>query len=117
MKAIGIVFLYDRSLGAPAKVAKEFSEYFSDVTEDLVKSNLLSLTEVKEIIDLNRIYWGGIKENFYEILEDDRAIGGLAIEVFEGHSNLKAADDVKSLIYDEKQVPWKFKIAVCILYE
>ena len=117
MKALGIVFLYDRVMGSPESVSKEFSEYFPGVTEDLIKSNLLNLSELKGIIDSNRIYWGGIKEDFYKLLEDETAIGGIALKVFEQYSKLKAADEVRSLVYDGEKAPWKFKIAICVLYE
>ena len=117
MKAIGIVFLYDRVMGAPDVVAKEFSDYFPRISEDLVKTDLLNLAELKEIMDLKKIYWGGIKEGFYELLEDEMSIGGIALKIFDQYSKLKASDEVKSLIYDAEQVPWNFRIAVCVLYE
>ncbi|TFG14881.1 MAG: hypothetical protein EU531_08870, partial [Promethearchaeota archaeon] len=78
MKALGIVFLYDRALGAPEDLAKKFSENFTIVTENIVLENLVELVDLKEIMDKNRIYWAGIKENFVEILNNEEIIGKLA---------------------------------------
>ena len=116
MNAIGIVFLYDRIMGAPDIVSKEFSEHFPGISEDLVKSKLLELSELKPILDSKMIFWGGVTEKFYDFLEDDEVLGGIAIKVFEKHSPLKTSDEVKCLIYDREKVPWKFTIAVCVLY-
>ncbi len=117
MKAIGIVFLYDRVIGSPDVVAKEFSQYFPSITEDLMNSKVLDLAELKDIMDSNKIYWGGIKEDFNSLIENKLSIGGIAINVFEQNSNLKVSDEVKSLIYDGDKAPWKFKVVVCILYK
>ena len=117
MKAIGLVMLYDRRLGAPGKVSTEFNEFFPQVTENLVKEDLMELPELKEILDAKRIFWGGIKENFKEMLANEQSIGKLAWQVFHSHTDEEASDEVKSLIYDGSQAPWEFTIAVCVLYE
>jgi len=116
MNAIGIVILYDRVMGDPEVVAKEFSEYFPGISEDLVKSKLLEISELKTILESKRVFWGGVKEKFYEFLDNYDFLGILAKEVFEKHSPLKAADEIKCLIYDREQVSWKFTIAVLVLY-
>ncbi len=117
MKAIGIVFLYNRNIGAPQDVSSKFSEFFPQVTENLVKEGLLSLSDLKEIMDLKSIYWGGIKEKFDEFLLDEDSIGKLGWQVFNKHSGKDASDEVKSLIYDGSRAPWNYSLAVCVLYE
>ena len=117
MKAIGIVFLYDRVMGSPDVVAKEFSQYFPSITEDLMNSKVLDLAELKDIMDSNKIYWGGIKEDFKSFLKDEPSIGGIAINVFEQNSNLEVSDEIKTLIYNGEKAPWKFDIVVCVLYK
>jgi len=116
MKAIGIVFLYDRVMGAPDTVSKEFSEYFPGISEDLVKSKLLNLLELKTLLESKMVFWGGVTEKFYEFLDDEVVLGSIAIKVFENHSPQKAGDEVKCLIYDREKTPWKFTIAVCVVY-
>ncbi|MFX0072268.1 MAG: hypothetical protein ACFFAO_14375 [Candidatus Hermodarchaeota archaeon] len=118
MNAIGIVMLYDRREGAPEDISKQFfGENISLVTENLVKQNLIELPALKEIMDSRSIYWGGIKENFEEILENNEAIGKLAWKVFKDQAGKDASDEVKSLIYDGTKVPWKFILMACVLYE
>ena len=118
MKAIGIVLLYDRNIGSPNEVSKKFfGENFSKVTEGLVTQGLIEFVDLKNILDAKSIYWGGIKENFKNILEDDEAIGRLAWKVFNDQSGKDASDEVKSLIYDESKAPWKFTLMACVLYE
>lgn len=116
MNALGIVFLYDRVMGAPDAVSKEFSEHFPGISEDLVKSKLIDISQLKLIIDSKMIFWGGVTEKFYEFLDDEVVLGSIAIKVFEKHSPQKTGDEVKCLIYDREQAPWKFTIAVCVLY-
>jgi hypothetical protein len=118
MKAIGLVFLYDRKKGAPQDVSRSFfGEQLSLVTENLVKQELLGILELKEILDSRSIYWAGIKENFKEILDNDDAIGKLAWKVFKDQSGKDASEEVKSLVYDGLKVPWHFTLMVCVLYK
>ena len=51
MKAIGLVFLYNRAQGEPAEVSKSVSEYFHNITENLVTEGLIGLPESKEIME------------------------------------------------------------------
>ena len=117
MKAIGLVFLYDRNLGAPGEISKKFSEYFPSLSENLVLEDLLSLPNLKEIIDSKKIYWAGIKENFSVFLEDNDMIGKLAWKVFSDYSGNEPSEEVKSLIYNAKRAPWGFSLMTCVLYE
>ncbi|MFX1410052.1 MAG: hypothetical protein ACFFA6_06850 [Promethearchaeota archaeon] len=117
MKAIGLVFLYNRSEGNPEAISKKFSKHFPMVTENLVTHGLINLPELKEIMDINQIYWAGIKERFLEILENEDAIGKLAWKVFKDFSGKEPFDEVKSLIYDGDTVPWNFTLMACVLYE
>lgn len=117
MKAIGIVFLYNRNLGAPEEMAKNFSEHFTIVSENVVLENLVQLPDLKAIMDEKRIYWAGIKENFDDVIKDEDAIGKLAWKVFKDHSTIEPSDEVKSLIYNGEKVPWKFPLMMCVLYE
>jgi len=117
MRAIGIVFLYDRIIGEPKEISKQFSKYFSDVGENLVLEGLMDLTALKEILDMNRIYWGGIKQNFRELLNDDDTIGKVAWKVFFDNSRLEPSEEVKSLIYEKENAPWNYSLMVCVLYE
>lgn len=117
LKALGIVFLYDRTLGAPEDLAKKFSENFTFVSENIVLENLVQLVDLKEIMDKNRIYWAGIKENFDEIINNEEIIGKLAWKVFKDNSTIDASDEVKSLIYNGDKVPWNFPLIVCVLYQ
>jgi len=117
MSAFGIVFLYNRNIGNPQKVSKNFSKYFSDITENLVNQDLLGIIELKEIIDSKRIYWGGIRENFAELLNNEELIGQVAWKVFKENSGTEPSDEVKMLIYDEKKTPWNFTLMVCVIYK
>ncbi|MFX1337190.1 MAG: hypothetical protein ACFFDK_01130 [Promethearchaeota archaeon] len=118
MQAIGIVMLYDRQVGEPQEVSKNFfGENFSIVTEGLVSQELIDLIQLKNILDSKSIYWAGIRENFEKILEDDEGIGRLAWKVFNDQSGKEASDEVKSLIYDGSKAPWNFSLMVCVLYE
>ncbi len=117
MKAIGLVFLYNRTEGKPEDVSRKFSKHFHLVSENLITEGLIDLPELKKIIDMKQIYWAGIKERFLEILEDQEAIGKLAWKVFKDFSGKEPFDEVKSLIYDGNEVPWKFTLMACVLYE
>ena len=117
MKALGIIFLYNRSLGPPEEVAKNFSEYFSLVSENIVLENLVQLADLKEIMDKNRIYWAGIKENFNNIVIDDELIGKIAWRVFKDHSKIEPSEEVKSLIYNGDKVPWNFPLMISVVYQ
>ena len=48
MVAIGVVFLYNRKEGSPEEVSKKFSKHFPDITENLVKEDLLNLGLVRK---------------------------------------------------------------------
>ena len=73
--------------------------------------------ELKNVLDSKSIYWGGIRENFEKILENDEAIGRLAWKVFNDQSGKEASDEVKSLVYDGSKAPWKFTLMACVLYD
>lgn len=117
MKAVGLVFLYDRNLGEPEVVSKDFSEFFSGVSENLVKEGLMALHDLKRIIDNQLIFWGGIKENFEQITEDDEAIGKLAWQVFTSNSKVGISEEVRSLVYDGSKAPWEFTLMACVVYK
>jgi hypothetical protein len=117
MKAIGLVFLYDRNLGNPEDISKRFSKHFAFVSENLVMEELLNLLELKEIIDTKKIYWAGIREKFAEIVNDESSIGKVAWKVFKDFYGKEPSEEVKSLIYDGNQVPWDFTLLACVLYE
>ncbi|MHA1148141.1 MAG: hypothetical protein ACTSR8_07830 [Promethearchaeota archaeon] len=117
MEAIGLVFLYNRQQGEPTEISKMMSEYFAGITEHLVTEGLMGLNDLKKIMDNKYIYWGGIKENFSQLLDQEEKIGGIAIELFESYSGEKAQDEVKSLIYDGEQAPWGFTLIACVLYK
>ena len=117
MHAIGLVLLYDRKIGIPNDISKRFSSHFANVGENLVLEGLLELPALKEIMDMKRIYWGGVKENYLELLEDDEAIGKLAWKVFVDNTNIEPSEEVKSLIYEKKNAPWDFSLMVCVLYK
>jgi len=117
MKAIGLVFLYDRNLGPPEEISKKFSEYFPGLSENLVLEGLLSLPNLKEIIDSKRIYWAGIKENYSGFLDDNDMIGKLAWKVFTDYSGNEPSEEVKSLIYNGEKTSWGFSLMACVLYE
>ncbi|MHA1105979.1 MAG: hypothetical protein ACTSPN_09720 [Promethearchaeota archaeon] len=117
MKAIGLVFLYDRNEGFPQDVSANFISHFSNVTENLVLEGLIKLHEIKEILDMKRVYWGGIKQNFLEMQNDDTLIGKVAWKVYADNSGIESSEEVKSLIYEEKDAPWKFTLMVCVLYD
>jgi hypothetical protein len=117
MHAIGLVLLYDRNIGKPEDISKRFSSHFANVGENLVLEGLLELPEFKEIMDMKRIYWGGVKENFLKLLDDDDAIGKLAWKVFVENAKIEPSEEVKSLIYEKENAPWDFSLMVCVLYE
>lgn len=117
MNAIGIVFLYDRKLGPPEEMAGKFKDNFSQITENLVSEGLLDLPELKKIIDAQKIFWAGVRENFTEILSDSETIGKLSWMTFKNHTNIEAGDDIKSLIYDEGLAPWGHALITSVLYE
>jgi hypothetical protein len=117
MEAIGIVFLYNRKLGNPEDMSENFIEYFSGVSENLVGEQLLSLIDLKNILDSKRIYWAGIKENFSEIKESNEMIGKLAWKVFSDFSGIEPSEEVKSLIYEKSDAPWNFTLMVCVCYK
>lgn len=114
---LGIVFLFNMKEGKPEDVSKNFSEYYSGVTQNLVREELLELVELKDIMDKKLIYWGGIKENFELVVQDEEMIGDLAWQVFHNHTNIEASEDVKCLIYDGNQAPWGFTLLACVLYK
>jgi hypothetical protein len=116
MKAIGLVFLYDRNLGPPKEVSRRFSEFFPRVSENLVLEGLLELSNLKDIMDFKRIYWAGIKENFETISKDEEMIGKVAWKVFSDYSGIEPSDEVSSLIYSGKKASWGFTLMVCVLY-
>jgi len=117
LKAIGIVFLYNRKLGAPEEMARNFSEHFTTVSENIVLEKLVQLADLKEILDNLKIYWAGIKENFDDITNNEELIGKLAWKVFKDHSSVEPSDEVKSLIYNGDKVAWNFPLIVCVLYQ
>ncbi|MFX1316311.1 MAG: hypothetical protein ACFE9T_10640 [Promethearchaeota archaeon] len=117
MKAIGLIFLYNRTEGRPEEVSRRFNKYFSLIGENLVMEGLIDLPDLKNIIDMKQIYWAGIKERFLEILDDEETIGQLAWKTFKDLSGKDPFDEVKSLIYDSIEAPWKFTLMVCVLYE
>jgi hypothetical protein len=118
-KAIGLVFLFDMEAveGSTEKVSKEFSEYFSGVTENLVREEFLELVDLKKIIDEKKIFWGGIKERFEEVLENSDKIGDLAWRVFKNHTDIEGEEDINCLIYDGEDAPWGFTLLACVIYE
>jgi hypothetical protein len=115
--AIGLVFLFNMEEGSPEDVSQEFSEYFSSVTENLVRQNLLDLVRLKEIIDEKKIFWGAVKKDFQKVVNDPERIGDLAWQVYKNHTDIKASEDVKVLLYDGEQAPWGFTLMACVLYE
>ena len=117
MKAIGLVFLYNRKLGTPEEISKQFSEHFANVSENLVLEKLLGLVELKDILDNQRIYWAGIKENFESIMEDNDSIGKIAWKVFKDFFGEEPSEEVKSLVYYGINTPWHFPVMVCVLYK
>ncbi len=117
MEPIGIVFLFNMKEGTPQDVSKKFSDYFSSVTENLVRQGLLELVKLKEIMDENKIFWGGIKKDFEKVLQNNEMIGDLAWQVFKNHTNIEPSEDVKCLIYDGEKAPWNFTLMVCVLYK
>jgi len=117
LKAIGIVFLYNRNLGNPNEISKKFSKFFPSVIENLITKKLINLMELKEIMDLKKIFWGGIKERFSDITENEEAIGTLAWKIFYDHTGKEASELVESLTYDGSHSPWNFPLIVCVLYK
>ncbi|TFG08801.1 MAG: hypothetical protein EU539_01235 [Promethearchaeota archaeon] len=111
--------LYDRKEGNPDEISKKFfGEHLSLVTENLVKQGLIDLPELKEILDNKSVYWGGIKQNFEEILASDDAIGKLAWKIYHDQTGIEAtSEEVKSLIYDGSKAPWKFTLMACVVYD
>ncbi|MFW9951236.1 MAG: hypothetical protein ACFFKA_14040 [Candidatus Thorarchaeota archaeon] len=106
-----------RALGPPEKVSKIFSEYFSNVTENLVLQGLIDLSSLKQILDAKYIYWAGIKENFQTIQEDEILIGKLAWRTFKDYSGIDPLEEVKSLLYNRDIAPWGFSLMACVLYK
>ena len=117
MKAIGLVFLYDRKEGSPQDISSKFISHFSNVTENLVLEELINLPELKDILEMKRVYWGGIKQNFLEMQDDETLIGKVAWKVFTDNSGIEPSEEVKSLVYEEKDAPWKFGLDACVVYE
>ncbi|TFF93965.1 MAG: hypothetical protein EU543_02365 [Promethearchaeota archaeon] len=117
MDPIGIVFLFNMDEGSPEEVSKKFSDYFSSVTENLVRENLLELAQLKEIIDEKKIFWGGIKKDFEKVVENTDMIGELALQVFKKHTEIEGSEDVHCLIYDGSQAPWNFTLMSCVVYK
>jgi len=117
MGASGIVFLFDMEEGQPDDVSTKFSEYFSGVSENLVREELLELVELKEIIDSKRIFWGGIKKDFSTVVENPDMIADLAWKVFKKHTEEEASEDVRVIIYDSSDAPWGFTLLACVLYD
>ena len=117
MRAIGIVFIYDRKEGTPDEISNKFSDFFPSVGENLVTEKLIDLVELKQIMDNKRIFWGGVKENFTEIMKDEDNIGKLAWKIFNDFSRLEPSEEVKSLVYESRESPWNFPLTVNVLYE
>ena len=72
---------------------------------------------MKDILDLKKVYWAGIKENFFEIQNSHDLIGKIAWKVFNDFSGIEPSEEVKSLIYDQEVTPWKFSLFVCVIYK
>jgi len=118
MKPIGIVILYDRKEGAPEELASKFAgEFYSQVTENIVKERMLALGDVKDILDSKSIFYGGIKESFKELVTNPEGLGKIAWKVFNNHTGKEPIDDVKMVIFDGDKVPWHHTIAACVVYE
>ncbi|MFO8017206.1 MAG: hypothetical protein R6U96_01100 [Promethearchaeia archaeon] len=118
MEAIGIVFLYDGKEGAPNEVSKKLSDYFGQITENIVKTaKLMDLAELKQIIDNKAIYYAGINKKFSDVLNDPQIIGQTAWEVFYKHTKREASEDIQTLVYDKANAPWEFTLMVAVLYE
>lgn len=116
-KAQGIVFLFNLEEGKPEDVSKEFKDYFSGVTENLVREGLMELVELKKIIDEKKIFWGAIKERFNEVIENSDKLGDLAWKVFKKHTDIEADEDIRCLIYEGKDAPWNFTLCACVVYK
>jgi hypothetical protein len=118
MKPIGIVILYDRKEGTPEELASKFAvEFFSQVTENLVKARALDIGDIKIVLDLKQVYYGGIKESFNELVENPDELGKIAWKVFNNHTGKEPIDDVKLVIFEGDKVPWNHTIAACVVYE
>ncbi|MHA1762735.1 MAG: hypothetical protein ACTSYC_03125, partial [Promethearchaeota archaeon] len=91
--------------------------FFPNVSENIVLEGLIDLVQLKEIMDANRIFWAGVKENFDKVMENSDLIGDLAWNVFKKHVNTEPSEDIRSLISNSSEVPWKFNLIVCVLYE
>ncbi|MGV9171140.1 MAG: hypothetical protein ACOC35_01050 [Promethearchaeia archaeon] len=118
MEAIGMVFLYDGREGKPKEVSKKLSEYFGQITENVVKTaDLMTLKQLKDIIEQKAIYYAGINKNFSKVLNDPQKIGQAAWEIFYKHTKKEASEDIQTLVYDGAKAPWKFTLLVAVLYE
>ena len=118
MKPIGIVILYDRKEGAPEELASKFvGEFFTQVSENLVKEKTLNIGDIKEILDSKFIFYGGIKESFKELVNNPEGIGQIAWNVFNDHTGKEPMDEVKIIIFDGDKVPWNHTIVACVVYE
>ena len=118
MKPVGIVILYDRKEGAPEEVASKFAgEFFSMITENLVKEKMLEISNIKEILDSKLIYYGGIKDNINDFIANPETLGQIAWKVFNTHAGKEPLDEVKLIIFEGNKVPWNHTIAACVVYE
>ena len=118
MKPIGIVILYDRKEGAPEELSSKFAgEFFSQVTENLVKARTLDIGDIKVVLDAKQLFYGGIKESFIELVENPEGLGKIAWKVFNNHTGKEPLDDVKLVIFEGDKVPWNHTIAACVVYD
>ena len=118
MKPIGIVILYDRKEGAPEEMSSKFAgEFFTQVTENMVKEGMLEIGDIKEILDSKLIYYGGIKESFNQLVNNPDGLGQIAWKVFNNHTGKEPRDDVKMVIFDGEKVPWNHTIVACVVYD
>ena len=118
LKPIGIVILYDRKEGTPEELSSKFAaEFFSQVSENVIKEKMLSLGEMKELLDSKMLFYGGIKEKFDEFTNNPEVLGQIAWKVFYDHTGKEPIDDVKLVIFNGDNVPWNHSIAACVLYD
>ena len=118
MKPIGIVILYDRKEGAPEEMASKFAgDYFSQITENILKERMLEIGDIKDILDSKLIYYGGIKESFRELLDNPEGLGQIAWKVYNNHTGREPTDDMKMVIFEGDKVPWNHTIAACVVYD
>lgn len=118
MIPIGIVILYDRKEGAPEEMASKLAgEFFSQITENIVKERMLEIGDIKDILDSKLIYYGGIKESFKKLLDNPERLGQIAWKVFNNHTGKEPIDDVKMVIFDGQKVPWNHTIVACVVYD